>query len=131
VASVDPSCTLCTLPAERILGENEHAVWVLDLHPVSPGHSLIVSKRHIESFFETPSPEREAILSLVDRAREHVSRNHAPSGYNIGINDGPAAGQTVPHLHVHLIPRYTGDRTNPRGGVRWVLPEKADFWTPR
>jgi diadenosine tetraphosphate (Ap4A) HIT family hydrolase len=131
VPSGDPSCTLCTLPAERILDENEHAVWVLDLHPVSPGHSLIVSKRHVESFFEAPSPEREAILSLLERAREHVSRNHAPSGYNIGINEGPAAGQTVPHLHIHLIPRYVGDRTNPRGGVRWVLPEKADFWTPR
>jgi diadenosine tetraphosphate (Ap4A) HIT family hydrolase len=127
----DSSCVLCTLPGERILGENDHAVWVLDLHPVSPGHSLIVSKRHVESFFEAPSPEREAILSLLERAREHVSRNHAPSGYNIGINEGPAAGQTVPHLHIHLIPRYVGDRTNPRGGVRWVLPEKADFWTPR
>ena len=129
--SSDTSCALCALPAERILGENEHAVWVSDLHPVSPGHSLIVSKRHVESFFETPPSERDAILSLLDRAREHVSRNHAPAGYNIGINEGPAAGQTTLHVHVHLIPRFIGDRKNPRGGVRWVIPDKADFWSPR
>ena len=131
VPSSAASCYLCTLPGERIMGENEHAVWVLDAHPVSPGHSLIVSKRHVESFFDTPAGERDAILSLLDQAREHVNRNHAPSGYNIGINEGPAAGQTVPHLHVHLIPRFTGDRKNPRGGVRWVIPDKADFWSPR
>jgi diadenosine tetraphosphate (Ap4A) HIT family hydrolase len=131
VPSSDTSCVLCTLPSERILGENDHAVWILDLHPVSPGHSLIVPKRHVESFFETPPPEREAILSLLDRAREHASRNHAPSGYNIGINEGPAAGQSVPHLHIHLIPRFIGDRKDPRGGVRWVIPEKADYWSRR
>jgi diadenosine tetraphosphate (Ap4A) HIT family hydrolase len=131
VPSTDPSCVLCTLPAERILGENEHAVWMADAHPVSPGHSLVVSKRHVESFFETPPAEREAILSLLEGAREKVTRDHAPAGYNIGINEGPAAGQTTPHLHIHLIPRFTGDRKNPRGGVRWVLPDKADFWSPR
>jgi diadenosine tetraphosphate (Ap4A) HIT family hydrolase len=129
--STDTTCYLCTLPAERIMGENEHAVWVLDLHPVSPGHSLIVSKRHVGSFFETPPAEREAILSLLEQAREHVNRNHSPAGYNVGINEGEAAGQTTPHVHVHLIPRFTGDRKNPRGGVRWVIPEKADFWSPR
>lgn len=123
------SCPLCTLPGERILGENEHAVWILDLHPVSPGHSLIVAKRHVESFFETPPEEREAILSLLDSARQQVSRNHTPSGFNIGINEGPAAGQSVAHLHVHLIPRFLGDAKDPRGGVRWVIPQKADYWT--
>ena len=131
VASSATECPLCTLPPERIMGENEHAVWILDLHPVSPGHSLIAAKRHVESFFGTPPQEREAILSLLDQAREHVSRNHAPSGYNIGINEGPAAGSSVEHLHIHLIPRFTGDRKNPRGGVRWVIPDKADYWSPR
>ena len=129
VPSTGKDCPLCTLPAERIQGENEHAVWILDAHPVSAGHSLIVPKRHVESFFETPPAEREAILALLDRARELVSRDHGPSGYNIGINEGVAAGQFVPHLHIHLIPRFIGDHGNPRGGVRWVIPEKADYWS--
>jgi diadenosine tetraphosphate (Ap4A) HIT family hydrolase len=130
VRSSEP-CAFCTLPAERILGENEYVVWILDAHPVSPGHSLIVPKRHVESFFEATPAEREAILSLLDRAREHVCRNHAPSGYNIGINEGSAAGQTVLHLHVHLIPRFPGDSEEPRGGVRWVIPGRADYWSQR
>ncbi len=124
-------CVLCSLSGDRIMGENEHAVWVLDKNPVSPGHSLIVTKRHVESFFEMPMPEREAILSLLDKAREHASKKHAPEGFNIGINEGPAAGSSVPHLHVHLIPRFFGDRKDPRGGVRWVIPDKADYWSHR
>ena len=124
-------CVFCALPSERILGENEHVVWILDAHPVSTGHSLIVPKRHIESFFEATPAERGAILSLLDRAQEHASRSHTPSGYNIGINEGSAAGSSVPHLHVHLIPRFPGDSEDPRGGVRWVIPHKADYWSPR
>jgi diadenosine tetraphosphate (Ap4A) HIT family hydrolase len=124
-------CVFCKLPAERVLGDNEYAVWILDAHPVSPGHSLILPRRHIESFFATTPAEREAILSLLDRAREHVCQDHGPSGYNIGINEGSAAGRSIPHLHVHLIPRYPGDSENPRGGVRWVIPDRADFWSRR
>jgi diadenosine tetraphosphate (Ap4A) HIT family hydrolase len=124
-------CAFCKLPAELILGENESAMWILDLHPVSPGHSLIAPKRHVESFFDTTPEERDAMLALLDRAREHVCQNHAPSGYNIGINEGSAAGQTVPHLHVHLIPRFPGDSDNPKGGVRWVIPNRADYWSQR
>ena len=122
-------CVFCTIRADRLLGENEHAVWILDAHPVSPGHSLIVPKRHVESFFETTPAEREALLSLLDRAREHVHLKHTPSGYNIGINEGSAAGQTVSHIHVHLIPRFAGDSEDPRGGVRWVIPNRPDHWS--
>ena len=128
----DAPCAFCTLPAGRILGENEHAVWIHDAHPVSPGHSLVVPKRHVESFFQATSAEREAMMSLLDGAREHVGRTHAPAGYNIGINEGPAAGQNpLLHLIVHLIPRYTGDCRDPRGGVRWVIPARADYWSQR
>jgi diadenosine tetraphosphate (Ap4A) HIT family hydrolase len=127
VRSSEP-CAFCTIRADRILGENEHGVWIPDAHPVSTGHSLIVTKRHVESLFAATSAEREAILSLLDRARDHVSREHAPSGYNIGIDEGPAAGQTVSHLHVHLIPRFTDRSEEPKGGTRWVVPNRADFY---
>jgi diadenosine tetraphosphate (Ap4A) HIT family hydrolase len=125
------SCAFCSLPPERILGENEHAIWILDANPVSPGHSLIVPKRHVESFFEATPQEREAMLALLEPARDHVRKSHAPSGFNIGINEGEAAGQFVQHLHVHLIPRFPGDSHASRGGVRWVIPEKADYWSAR
>lgn len=69
------------------------------------------------------------MLALLDAARQQIEKELAPDGYNIGINDGAAAGQTVPHLHMHLIPRYRGDRADPRGGVRWIIPERADYWT--
>jgi diadenosine tetraphosphate (Ap4A) HIT family hydrolase len=122
------NCPFCSLPRERILGENDHAVWIRDGFPVSSGHSLVIPKRHTGSFFNTSDAERQALL---DVAKTRAAAEFAPAGFNIGINDGPAAGQTVPHLHIHLIPRYDGDQADPRGGVRWVLPEKADYWSER
>ena len=71
---------------------------------------------------------RREMLGLLDEARASIRRSHDPAGFNIGINDGPAAGQTVPHLHIHLIPRYAGDTEDPRGGVRWIMPVKAPYW---
>lgn len=124
-------CPFCTLPAGRVIEENEHALLILDGYPVSPGHSLIIPKRHVGSFFEATAPERAALLALLDKAKDLVEHDHTPAGYNIGINDGAAAGQTVPHLHIHLIPRYVGDQDDPRGGVRWVIPEQADYWSQR
>lgn len=102
---------------------------IRDGFPVSPGHTLIIPKRHVSSFFEITESERADLLSLLTAARNDLEREYHPAGYNIGINDGPAAGQTVAHLHIHLIPRYEGDRPDPRGGVRWVLPDKADYWS--
>ena len=95
------------------------------------GHTLIIPKRHVASFFELNAKEQLDLLGLLHDAKFDLDRQHAPQGYNIGINDGAAAGQTVPHLHIHLIPRYTGDRPDPRGGVRWIIPEKADYWSNR
>ena len=131
LTSAPRQCPFCTLPASRILEENGLAVLILDGYPVSPGHSLVIPKRHVGSFFEVTGLERAALFALLDRAKERVAERHRPNGYNIGINDGAAAGQTVPHLHIHLIPRYDGDQPDPRGGVRLVIPEKADYWTGR
>lgn len=125
------TCPFCALPSERIVGANDHALWIRDGFPISPGHSLVIPKRHIRSFFETTEEERQSLLLLLDEAKQAADTEFNPDGYNIGINDGPAAGQTVPHLHIHLIPRYTGDLEDPRGGVRWVIPEKADYWSKR
>lgn len=125
------TCPFCTLPPDRIVQENDYAVWIYDGFPVSPGHSLIIPKRHVGSFFEVSADERTAMLALLDKAKASVEEVYQPVAYNIGINDGPAAGQTVPHLHLHLIPRYSGDVADARGGVRWVIPDKADYWSGR
>lgn len=122
------TCPFCSLPKERIRGENAHGVWVRDAYPISEGHSLIIPKRHVGSFFNVSDVERSALLELIDRARAAADAEFNPDGYNIGINDGPAAGQTVPHLHIHLIPRFKGDMPDPRGGVRWIIPDKANYW---
>lgn len=126
-------CPFCELlkrdPTGRILARNEHAFLVADGFPVSDGHSLVISKRHVSSFFDASEAEKLAIMELIEEAKARVEQNQSPAGYNIGINDGPAAGQTVPHLHVHLIPRYPDEPGDPRGGIRWVVPEKADYWS--
>lgn len=125
------SCPFCTLPYERVVQENEYALWIYDGFPVSLGHSLIIPKRHVGSFFDVSAEERMAMLALLDQAKVAVDDQYHPNAYNIGINDGAAAGQTVPHLHLHLIPRYNADVADARGGVRWVIPNKADYWSGR
>lgn len=122
------NCIFCNLPPIRIAVQNELALVFDDAYPVSPGHCLVIPRRHVSSWFEITSQEQIAMLELLVLARQRVEQTHHPSGYNIGINDGPAAGQTVPHLHMHLIPRYLGDQFDPRGGVRLVIPEKAKYW---
>ncbi|HRI17041.1 MAG TPA: HIT domain-containing protein [Burkholderiaceae bacterium] len=121
-------CPFCRLPEQRIRDRNDRAVVVRDAYPVTPGHTLVIPTRHIASFFDTTAAEREALLSLLDAAREQLQAELRPDGFNIGINDGRAAGQTIGHLHIHLIPRYAGDLQDPRGGVRWIIPEKAAYW---
>ena len=125
------TCPFCTLTPERIFEANDLALWIYDGFPVSRGHSLIIPRRHVGSFFEVTPEERLALLDLLDRAKADAVSRFSPDGFNIGINDGPSAGQSVPHLHLHLIPRYLGDVADPRGGVRWVLPDSADYWSPR
>ena len=124
---MSPPCPFCSLPADRIVQHSELSVVIRDGFPVSPGHTLIIPRRHVGSFFEATDAERADLMVLLMSARNDLDRQFQPAGYNIGINDGTAAGQTVPHLHIHLIPRYTGDREDPRGGVRWVFPDKAAY----
>ena len=114
---------------DRILAANKFGFLIRDGYPVTPGHSLIILKRHIGSFFDISAEERQALFDLVDEAKVRLDAEFKPASYNVGLNDGPAAGQTVPHLHIHLIPRYTDTESDPRGGVRWVIPEKADYWS--
>jgi diadenosine tetraphosphate (Ap4A) HIT family hydrolase len=115
------------MTADRILEASEHAFVVLDAYPVSPGHSLVISLRHVADIFDLTSSEIGEILQLIQSARERIDRALQPEGYNIGVNVGRAAGQTVMHVHVHVIPRYPGDSDDPAGGVRNVIPGKARY----
>jgi diadenosine tetraphosphate (Ap4A) HIT family hydrolase len=124
-------CPFCTLPSERIVDQNDLALVIRDGFPVSPGHTLVIPKRHVGSFFELDQDEVQSMLALLKAAKVVIDEEFKPDSYNIGINDGPQAGQTVPHVHMHLIPRYQGDVKDPRGGVRWLIPTKADYWTDR
>jgi diadenosine tetraphosphate (Ap4A) HIT family hydrolase len=121
-------CPFCSLPPERVLASNALAFVIRDGYPVSPGHTLIIPRRHVGSFFEISEEERAAMLALLDGQKRALDAEYSPAGYNVGINDGAAAGQTVPHLHIHVIPRFAGDLPDPRGGVRWVMPHKAKYW---
>ena len=121
-------CPFCTLPPERTLARNEHGGVLRDLYPVSPGHTLVIPWRHVGSFFELTPEERAGLMALVESAKSALDAELRPDAYNMGLNDGPAAGQTVPHCHLHLIPRYAGDQDDPRGGVRWVIAGKAKYW---
>ena len=101
---------------------------VCDNFPISKGHTLIISKRHIASFFELTPLEFKELQPILEQAKENLNSEFNPQSYNIGINDGEEAGQTIKHLHIHLIPRYKGDKKNPKGGIRWIFPNKANYW---
>ena len=98
-----------------------------DGYPVSPGHALIIPKRHVASYFDLTNHEREAMNVMAQYVRQKIDSRFHPDGYNIGINVGKAAGQSVFHVHMHLIPRYKGDVENPKGGVRGVIPSKQKY----
>ena len=104
------------------------AVAVLDGFPVSEGHSRVIPKRHVELRFELPEAELSLVWSVVAKVRRALKRKYQPDGFNIGVNEGKAAGQTIGHAHIHVIPRRAGDVPDPRGGIRWVLPAKARYW---
>lgn len=119
------NCPFC-ISTESILS-NDLAYARYDIYPVNKGHLLIVPFRHVSDFFDLTKEEREAVLKLVDEAKVLLDKKYKPDGYNIGVNVGEAAGQTVWHVHVHVIPRYIDDMNDPRGGVRGVIPEKQKY----
>jgi diadenosine tetraphosphate (Ap4A) HIT family hydrolase len=121
-------CSFCTINPARIIVVTDYAMAIIDGFPISPGHTLIIPKRHIASLFEATAVEREALFDLLADMRKSLMTDRNPNGFNIGINEGADAGQTVMHLHIHLIPRYTGDMPDPRGGIRWIFPDKAAYW---
>jgi diadenosine tetraphosphate (Ap4A) HIT family hydrolase len=128
MSSGSGGCPFCNLPLERIERQNELALALFDGYPVSAGHTLVIPRRHVASAEDLTEAEVTSIWRLLQEMRRVIRQRHAPDGFNIGVNDGAAAGQTVHHVHFHLIPRYTGDLPDPRGGVRWVLPGKAKYW---
>ena len=123
-----PSCPFCSIASDRIVAQNELSFTARDTLPVSPGHTLILPKRHIASIFEATKEEVSALWEALRQARKQLLEEFSPDGFNIGINDGLASGQTILHLHIHLIPRYHGDMPDPRGGIRWIFPDKAVYW---
>ena len=125
---MDNYCPFCTVESEReIIASSPLSVAFFDGFPVSPGHALIIPKRHVSSFFDLSQEERQDLLNLADKGKRIVEERYHPDGYNIGINVGEAAGQSIFHVHMHLIPRYQGDVPNPRGGVRGVIPDKQNY----
>ncbi len=121
----DP-CLFCTDPEGTTL-QNELAYSGRDSYPVSPGHTVVIPKRHVAEFFDLTSEELTACMDLINEEKKLIDEEFSPDGYNIGANIGPAAGQSILHVHIHIIPRYKGDVANPQGGVRHVLPSKAHY----
>jgi diadenosine tetraphosphate (Ap4A) HIT family hydrolase/5-methylcytosine-specific restriction endonuclease McrA len=123
-----PGCPFCEPQPERILGRNALALCVADAFPVTDGHSLIFPLRHVPNYFDLTPAERNLVDALfIERRKQIISKDQSVQGFNVGVNAGETAGQTVMHAHVHLIPRRAGDVANPRGGIRCVIPNKSDY----
>jgi diadenosine tetraphosphate (Ap4A) HIT family hydrolase len=119
-----------TIDPSEWVDSNDLAFAIRDKFPVSPGHTLVIPKRVIPTWWEATREEQLALLELVDSVKVMLDHEYAPDGYNVGFNAGVAAGQTVDHLHIHVIPRYAGDMADPRGGVRHVIPSKGNYLRP-
>ena len=123
-------CVICTrIASNALVAHNELAAAFPDAFPITLGHALIVPRRHEPDFFKLSRLEQAAVWSLIDAVRRHIESINHPDAYNIGMNVGLAAGQTVLHAHLHVIPRYKGDVEDPRGGIRWIMPTRARYWT--
>lgn len=133
MSSVPKPCPFCERVRESgvRLSPGETAVSFPDRFPVAAGHHLVIPRRHLSRLEDLPSTEWLDLFALVQSVAAGMAEQRDVDGLNVGVNSGQAAGQTVEHAHVHVIPRRAGDIEDPRGGVRYVLPEKADYWTGR
>jgi len=115
---MEKDCIFCSISEEKIILENKLAFAIYDKYPVNLGHLLIIPKRHFPDVFSATIEEVQAIHNLIKKSRDYLNKKYNPDGFNIGVNLGKVAGQTIFHLHIHVIPRYLGDVENPRGGIR-------------
>lgn len=121
-------CPFCNLSENiKLITETATTVAFLDSFPVNQGHTLIVPKRHIANYFELTVHEQRALFLVINHCKKIIEKQYHPDGFNVGVNVGEAAGQSISHVHIHLIPRYKGDVENPRGGVRGVIPSKQNY----
>lgn len=125
-------CVFCEITngtnSVDVLCESETSIAFEDKYPISIGHSLLVPKFHEPNFFMLDDSIQADLWSLLIEAQEILTEKYNPDGFNIGVNINKEAGQTVNHAHIHLIPRYKGDTADPRGGIRWVIPDNAKYW---
>lgn len=118
------TCPFCNPAEDRMLATGELVIAIMDRYPVSRGHALIIPRRHVASYFDLTEAERTEMQEMLIAMKLRMDAELKPDGYNFGVNAGRAAGQTIEHVHMHLIPRYDGDMADPRGGVRGVIPEQ-------
>jgi diadenosine tetraphosphate (Ap4A) HIT family hydrolase len=120
-------CPFCHPDRSRMFHEGELVIGLWDRFPVSDGHVILVPKRHVATWFDAATDEQMELIATIDVARKHILARYTPDGFNLGVNVGEAAGQTIFHLHLHIIPRYRGDVADPTGGVRQVIPGKGNY----
>lgn len=121
-------CPFCNLDSDRnVLCKSQYAYAIYDKYPVSKGHVLVIPVRHCPDFFDLNEDEQADCLFILNTVKKIIENTFSPDGYNVGININEHAGQTIPHAHIHLIPRYKGDVESPRGGIRGVIPDKRDY----
>ncbi|WP_425445866.1 HIT family protein [Dethiothermospora halolimnae] len=121
------SCIFCNTDKLNIKVENDLAYTIFDKYPVNEGHMLVIPKRHFQSYFDATKEELQSIKELIDKCRDLLDKKYNPDGYNIAVNINEAAGQTIMHLHIHIIPRYKGDVEDPRGGIRNLKPQLVPY----
>ena len=124
---VSKPCPFCDDTLATV-AENELAIAFRDAFPVSPGHTLIIPRRHEPDFTRLSTEEQSAVMELATQVVAALRQEFSPGGFNIGVNVAAAGGQTIAHAHLHVIPRYDNDVADPRGGIRWVLPDSAPYW---